>query len=220
MDTLDQILRYSNPRVISKFRECYFFDNEESQAIFQDLLRWLWLTSTAPPKVKCAMYHSMLALDKMWHVFLSHTKDYAQFCEAHLGTFVHHEPHTREETVRSLIPNTKNRDPLGKTLKGIEAFQSYTYDKLGSDTLIRWFITYPHAYSPEELLRRTRPQFSERGFMRTAELRRMSKKKLLKELAPSREIAAYCGGPSCGPYCMECSGGGGGGKPPDPTPYS
>lgn len=36
-----------------------------------------------PPTVQC---------DEAWHAFILHTREYAEFCDKHIGRFVHHEP--------------------------------------------------------------------------------------------------------------------------------
>jgi hypothetical protein len=78
------------------------------------------------------------------------------------------------------------------------------HSDLGADTLILWFVKFPHVYSPAELLHRTRIQFSQRGFLLGREMRSMGKLDLLAELAKLHEVAAWCGGAGCGAYCRGC----------------
>lgn len=203
MKSLDEVLQYKNERVIEKFREDYYFDSGEAELIFSETVKWLWLAADRKIDVPCAMYHPMLVMDKMWHAFLLFSREYEAFCKGELGRVIYHEPHTRGESMRRLTPTADNPAPLDKLYAEIADFQSYVYDRLGPETLLRWFVQFPHVYSPEELLRRTRPQFSQRGFMRIAGLRNLSKDELLAELAKDHAVAAWCGGPSCGPQCRE-----------------
>jgi hypothetical protein len=55
-------------------------------------------------------------IDECWHVFLCDTRDYAQFCEAVLGRFLHHEPpsgdklqkaDTSERNQRQMLANAR-----------------------------------------------------------------------------------------------------------------
>ncbi len=39
--------------------------------------------------------HPSTLVDDMWHEFLLHTRDYAAFCDAAIGQFLHHEPEPR-----------------------------------------------------------------------------------------------------------------------------
>lgn len=203
MKTLEQVLSYENPRVIDKFREDYYFDRDEAGDIFKQMLTWLWLAASTGEDHMCSMYHPMLVMDKMWHTFLSFSKDYSGFCNDSFGKFIHHEPHTRGDAVKRLTPTATDAEPFATISQEIGNFQSHVFDTLGADTLIKWFVTFPHVYSPEEIQRRSRPQFSQRGFLMAAEMRAMEKKDLMTELAKTHAIAAYCGGPSCGMMCAE-----------------
>lgn len=48
------------------------------------------------------------AVDDAWHVFLLHTRLYAQFCHEVLGTFIHHDPcdESNEESYAGLGEQT------------------------------------------------------------------------------------------------------------------
>lgn len=203
MKTIDEVLDYYNADVIEKFREEYYFDEREADKVFKEVLKWLWLAAQDESRHHVAMYHPMNVMDRMWHTFLSFTKDYSDFCTEYLGRFIHHVPHTRASSLRALTASLDGDDPLAKIMGEIAEFQSIVYDKLGQDTLIRWFATFPHVYSPDEINRRTRPQFSQTGFLQIASMKKMDKDALLKQLAKTNHIAAWCGGPGCGPQCME-----------------
>lgn len=210
---LSDVLNYRNDRVIEKFREAYYFDRDEAAEIFRELLTWLWLAGTSEPEKPCSMYHPMHVMDSMWHTFLSFTRDYAQFCERYFSRFIHHDPHTRSDAVLRLSTSEDDQNPLDAVYAEIESFQRSVHDRLGPDTLVKWFVTFPHLYSPDEMQRRTRPVSSQHGFMNAERLRNLPKDALISELSKSWHIAAWCGGPNCGAQCEECRGGGGGGSP-------
>jgi hypothetical protein len=46
--------------------------------------------SRPPPSARLSM--PSVLVDDMWHKFLLHTRDYAAFCDAAFGRFLHHEP--------------------------------------------------------------------------------------------------------------------------------
>lgn len=203
MQPLSEVISYTNDDVLEKFREEYYFSKEESEEVFSDVLHWLWLTANSPPSSGCAMYHTMLAMDKMWHTFFSFMKDYEDFCNKYFGKIIYHTPHTRNSMIEGIVNSESQIDSLSVLYNEVGKFQEYTYDTLGSEILLRWFVTYPHIYSAEEMLRRSRPQFSQRGFLILQEMRKMDKTSILQELAKSHAVAAWCGGPNCGAQCRE-----------------
>jgi hypothetical protein len=203
MKSLEEIISYRNPRVIDKFQEDYYFDRDEAIEIFQELLYWLYLSSVVKGEETCSMFHSMHVMDKMWHTFLSFSRDYQLFCNEYLGRHVHHEPHTMKDAVQQLQNTPSPEDSYNALISDIAAFQELVYDELGKDRLIRWFVTYPHKYTPDEMRRRTRPQSSEMGFLLARRMKSMDKASLMAELSKSREVAAWCGGPNCGAMCVD-----------------
>jgi hypothetical protein len=62
----------------------------EGTALIEKALRQWFRLLARHPSVRLSM-PSML-VDDMWHEFLLHTRDYAAFCDAVLGQFLHHEP--------------------------------------------------------------------------------------------------------------------------------
>jgi hypothetical protein len=51
--------------------------------------QWFRLAARSP-RVKLSM--PSVIVDDMWHEFVLHTREYAEFCEAAFGRFLHHEP--------------------------------------------------------------------------------------------------------------------------------
>lgn len=203
MPVPDDIGSYKNDRVIDSFLENYYFQRGEAEEVFRDVVSWLWIASQNPENASIGMYHPMQVMDKMWHTFMSFTREYESFCVTKLGRKVHHEPHSRREQIDLLMASDNLEKKLEEMKGDVADFQAHVYDVLGADVVLRWFMTYPHVYSPDELLRRTRPQSSERGFLLIRSLRSANRTEVLEELAKTHEIALWCGGPNCGPQCRE-----------------
>jgi hypothetical protein len=62
----------------------------EDTALVETALRQWFRILARRPSARLSM-PSML-VDDMWHEFLLHTRDYAAFCDAAVGKFLHHEP--------------------------------------------------------------------------------------------------------------------------------
>jgi hypothetical protein len=76
-------------RVVHRVAGRRSFSPDESERAGSDLVKFLQL---------CAESDLPLApsdiIDDLWHEFILHTRDYAEFCAVVLGTFVHHVPLT------------------------------------------------------------------------------------------------------------------------------
>ncbi|MFN2494560.1 MAG: hypothetical protein ABR608_01430 [Pseudonocardiaceae bacterium] len=62
----------------------------ESAALVETALRQWFRLLARRPSVRLSM--PSVLVDDMWHEFLLHTRDYAAFCDAAFGQFLHHEP--------------------------------------------------------------------------------------------------------------------------------
>ncbi len=93
MNTLNIILTYQNNLVIQQFCQEYPDKTvEQAQQIFHDLLAWLWLSEHRNQKqLKSHMIAPLHILDKMWHVFILHTRSYTDFCQQYFQRYLHHE---------------------------------------------------------------------------------------------------------------------------------
>ncbi|MDB4884191.1 MAG: hypothetical protein JWL95_2957 [Gemmatimonadetes bacterium] len=103
----DVALRSSLSRVVAYYQRVYDVSPTEARRHGEELRRYLLLCSkldrggTLPtPKV----------LDRMWHVFLLHTREYAAFCDALGYGFIHHVP--SEETQPRLEALERYRELL------------------------------------------------------------------------------------------------------------
>ena len=61
-------------------------------ALVQDAARQWFRLAARHPRVRLSM--PSVAADHLWHEFVLHTREYAQFCDAALGRFLHHVPET------------------------------------------------------------------------------------------------------------------------------
>jgi hypothetical protein len=82
----------------------------------------------------------MQAMDEMWHAFVLHTKDYAEFCDRYLGRFVHHLPETAETTGMAPVSDAD-----------VERLITLVYTRLGKATADLWFDRFAKRYTPEFL---------------------------------------------------------------------
>ncbi len=80
-------LRYANPAMLSRYAKEHGTTPEYAEKLFLETKKFL---------VLCALRKGDLSpseeQDKMWHHFIVHTVEYAQFCATYLGAFVHHVP--------------------------------------------------------------------------------------------------------------------------------
>jgi hypothetical protein len=77
----------------------------EAETLFTEVKRYLVLTQLNRD-VSWQMYS--IRVDEVWHQFVLFTREYAMFCEEHLGGFVHHRPSNAPELPgsRDLTPST------------------------------------------------------------------------------------------------------------------
>jgi len=114
------VLNYSNNHIVERIASEGTMSKDEAAEVFQDTLRFLALSATTrvcPPH----------RVDFSWHIFLLHTKDYAEFCEKHIGFFVHHEP---GENVEGSSPAMDATIALAKNVYG-ELSGNWTPGKRG-----------------------------------------------------------------------------------------
>lgn len=138
--TLSDILKYEHPAVVKRFQKEFPQKANEAEVIFQDLLRFFWLSEkhdqdrrndVTNPDLKFVfiMDEEMKAIDQMWHIFLLYTKDYMDFCEKYFKQYIHHLP--------DIVPNMP-QDPVAFE-QNLERFLNYTFDHLGEGAVRRWF---------------------------------------------------------------------------------
>jgi hypothetical protein len=142
MKTLPEILAYHHPQVIRRFCKEHPEMASQSEAIFQDLMRFFWASRHHEEAKKrepqnpeldfiYIMDEEMRGIDLMWHVFLLYTQDYSDFCHQYFGEFLHHLP--------DIVDKMEDEDSLFQD--NLEKFLSYTYDVLGEDVIKRWYAS-------------------------------------------------------------------------------
>lgn len=140
---LTQLLNYQNPQVIKRYQRDFPNANVDAGFLFMNLLKYLWLCKKhihdkklhpSDPALDfiAVMHQEMRAMDDIWHVFILHTKDYADFCQKYFGEFLHH------------VPNVVTDQPeiFGDFEQECEKYLSYVYDNLGEQTVRDWFAEH------------------------------------------------------------------------------
>jgi len=137
--SLEEVLTYRNPRVLNKFRTLFAVSAVEAEGLFTETKKWLWLTAVRRQSglPSLVIHESMVILDELWHAFILHTQDYTDFCLRFFGFYIHHSP-----GYPGFVPRTEE-----ETMEQL----SYIWDKLGEETVLRWYDEYSGSYSPEML---------------------------------------------------------------------
>ena len=147
---LEKILPYKNEFVIKRFLMSHKMTREEAEQIFEDGLRFLWLSATFdelrkedPDVPDISIAEGMYIIDEVWHEFVLLTKMYTDFCNENFGRYIHHPP--------DLHKYFENKKTMGKD-KANEIFVSEmvgtVIDYFGEAVAIRWLDTY-HKYLPD-----------------------------------------------------------------------
>lgn len=137
---LDELLFYKNTLVIQRFKINHPQDASRAEALFINMLRYLWLCekhwwdSTSSPDEETlhfipVMHAEMRSIDNMWHEFILITRDYHDFCFHYFGRFLHHEPNMRETLDYS----------ESQFVSSLNLFLNYVYDVLGEEVIHEWF---------------------------------------------------------------------------------
>lgn len=83
----DGALAYENREMVERYVKRHGGTFEHAETLFAKTKAFL---------VLCAETSELLSptkeVDEGWHFFILHTKDYADFCQRHLGRFIHHIP--------------------------------------------------------------------------------------------------------------------------------
>ena len=139
MLNLEQLLLYKNPHVLARYERDFSHNRLTAEEALSELIKYFWLchqhskdkesSQNDSLQFTCMMHAEMHELDAMWHTFLLFTQEYQEFCLTYFGYFIHHAPLT-EENKLSINDNYDIE---------LERFLSYLYDKLGLNTLSKWF---------------------------------------------------------------------------------
>lgn len=149
MTTIEAALEYDNPELIQKFLDRYSVTREEALDIFDETKKWLWFAANAKD-CDLSINDSMYMIDEMWHLFITFTKDYADYCDKNFGKFIHHFPVTQQE--RDAAAKKFRKDPDAYKKERIEKFRAQFKEickVLGKRTLYKWQMMYREQYTPE-----------------------------------------------------------------------
>jgi len=137
---LECVLAYRHDGVIARYRRDHCATEADAQEVFEGLLAFLYLSARSielqDSEVVVGMYPEILKLDWMWHSFILHTRDYANFCQRHFGFFLHHEP--------AAPASAGQASRLGGDAE-LREFLSFAYDELGEQIVRRWFVEHRFA---------------------------------------------------------------------------
>lgn len=155
LKSLEQTLNYKNNDVVWRFAEDYNLSENDSEDIFLELKRWLWICARKQVQVEkgeispfiLPLFNEAYVIDLMWHHFLIFTLDYQNFCQDHFGFFIHHLPRPfSERKAWSEKIQTHPEEAKIERREMLEKVYSYLYDELGADILIKWCEVYPQKF--------------------------------------------------------------------------
>lgn len=150
--TLDEVLQYKNENITYRFMKAFAVSETEAEDIFNETKKWLWLCSQSlQDGIRLVVTDDIGIIDEMWHNFILFTKEYHHFCQLYLGEYIHHVPESKANQV-AMAQKTEeeNNEEMHDIL---EQMFSYIYDKLGEETLVKWYEGYADKYTPENLFK-------------------------------------------------------------------
>jgi hypothetical protein len=140
---LETVLAYRHDGVVARYRRDHGGTGADAREVFEGLLAFLYLSARSielpEREVVVGMYPEILKLDWMWHSFILHTRDYADFCGRHFGFFLHHEP---------AAPASDGQARRRGGDAELRKFLSFAYDELGEDIVRSWFVERRFAADP------------------------------------------------------------------------
>lgn len=154
---LAEVLTYRNDLVVRRFRKRFDISQGDADAIFVELLRWLWyLASTSPtpdnPEAH-AIDEPLLIIDEMWHEFILVTQDYTNFCNDLCGRYIHHAPGSDDEAPAGHEGLDEVKASLAALLGRKRAKYTAIYEVLGRDAFALWHLEFPQRFSAKAISR-------------------------------------------------------------------
>lgn len=80
-------LAYENDGLVSRYAQRHGVPLDEARRLFTECKKFLIVCALFPEPCSPSR-----AIDQMWHHFILHTHDYADYCWRLLGGFIHHRP--------------------------------------------------------------------------------------------------------------------------------
>jgi len=78
----------------------YGLDGNLSARITDEALAFLWTMGTTGKGDAMAPSRDV---DPAWHAFMLHSQEYADWCDAHFGRFLHHTPNSKTRTTGLML---------------------------------------------------------------------------------------------------------------------
>lgn len=147
--SLSKALSYDNDEVVKRFVQLYDISGDEASDIFVETKKWLWLASQVESHA-IAIIDPLLIIDEMWHNFVLFTLDYTRYCLDCFGRYIHHLPTTQREKDRRKL-QLKEDPTRAKEEQMLRLHRqcALIITKLGSATLLKWFVDYPERYNEQ-----------------------------------------------------------------------
>jgi hypothetical protein len=154
--TLEDVLAYTNSDVVYRFAKTYGISREQSEEIFEQVKKWLWLghqQRLAGMTKGLSIDLPLVVIDEMWHNFVLFTREYTAFCTHYFGYYLHHAPVTEAEDNESAhgLGAMTIAEHVQARKQELRPQYEYIYDQLGKDTFTKWYLEYPKVYGPQAL---------------------------------------------------------------------
>ncbi len=154
--SLEDVLAYRNRDVVYRFSKSFGLGIEQSEDIFEQVKKWLWLGHQqllAGEKHGLSIDLPLVVLDEMWHNFVLFTREYTAFCERYFGYYIHHAPVTEAEDLESkqLYQSLEGGERIEARKARLRPQYEAIYDVLGKDTFVKWYLEYPKTLSYRQL---------------------------------------------------------------------
>lgn len=150
---LADVLTYRNDLVVRRFMKRFDISQGDANAIFVELLRWLWYlasTNPAPDNPEAhAIDEPLFIIDEMWHEFIIVTQDYTKFCNDMCRHYIHHVPNSGDDARTKHEGLREVKASLAALLGTKRAKYTAIYDVLGKDVFVLWYLEFPQRFSPE-----------------------------------------------------------------------
>jgi hypothetical protein len=146
--TLQELLQYSNPDIISRFTDLFHVPEQEAEDIFNETKKFLYISRLPGVFIP----DELLIVDEMWHNFILFTKEYQQFCQFYFDNYLHHTPSTKAAKQTHRDHMATDLAAARKTFNDkLAVLIAVAYEQLGTDTVVKWFQAYPVKYSKEAI---------------------------------------------------------------------
>ena len=154
--SLEEVMQFKCKKTIQAFHCTYGISLEESTVIFEDLIRFLWVSRNYKDLNLDHSVHSIdpaiIVIDEMWHTFILHTNEYFEFCAKYFGDYLHHVPTPKDQPSRKIFE--LNEIELKELEEARRKKYSCIFDFFGETVFKRWYLYYPSEYSSRQLVAR------------------------------------------------------------------